>query len=65
MYIQQKPQRKDAIRRQLADEATVIGRRAPDCRIPHRNPKKRGIRRSHILGNCRRATQGGVIWNEV
>ena len=52
MYIEQKPQSKQAIREQLASQAIVVGRKSPDCRVPYRNPKKQGIRRSHILGNA-------------
>ena len=63
--IEQKPQRKDAIRQQLLAETEIIGRRRRDCRLPKRHAKRHGVRRSHILGNCRHAIQGGVIWTEV
>ena len=40
-------------------------RRSPDCRVGTYKYKKHGPKRSPILGNCKHATQGGIIWNEV
>jgi hypothetical protein len=66
MYIEQKPPSRKDVRKQLrAQHPEQPARRSPDCRLGTNKYKKGGIKRSQILGNCKHATQGGIIWNEV